>query len=482
MKLSKSFITTVLSVILLALSSCERVLEVEPEFNKDGSQIFTNLKDYEFALTGAYAAFRQVGYFGNGGQTSGTWGTLPDMMSDNIVQTGEDLANFQNQTNWEYTADEADIDLAWSSAYYVIGQANLVLRNIDRFTTEDAKKVNRLKGQALAIRGMVHFDLLRFWGESYERNSTAKGIPYKTSVDAEDLPSRLSVKETWDAIFKDMQEAETLLGDVDAAINSNTNKTKLDRNAVRALLARMHLYAKNYAEAETFATQVITAVPLASKTAFPEIWKDGSVAEVLWAVSFNPGEGTPSANIHAASTNRNRYRPSAPLEALYDKTNDIRYPAYIGTRVLSGNTRKIVNKHLGKGTALDNIVNWKALRTGEMYLIRAEARALQTGKESDALADLNALRAARIKEYTDVTLAGQALLDAIADERRRELFVEGHRWFDVKRTTKTIVRTDVALQSTVDSIGSTAREWNWPIPTSELDANANLKPQQTTGY
>jgi hypothetical protein len=483
MKLHKLFIGLGLSCAAV-LSSCEKIIEVEPEYVKDGSQIYTSLKDYEFALTGSYALFRATAYYGTGAQTTGSWSILPDMMGTNLVQTAEDLANWQNQVNWVYTADESDVTEAWIAAYSVIAQANLTLRNIDRFAVDgDVKAVNRIKGQALAIRAMVHFDLLRFWGEEYDRNSTKLGIPYKTVVDIEDKPARLSVKESYDKILADMEQAETLLAEVDKEVNAGTARANIDKAAVQALLARIHLYAKNYAQAESYATLAIDARPLAARTDFPNIWKDATTAEVIWAVPYNAGEGSPATGIHISSSNRNRFRPSSALEATYDQTNDIRFASYFGSRVLSGASRRIVTKYYGRGTAADNLVNWKALRTGEMYLIRAEARALQGAVQALAgLADLNALRAARINNYVPVVLTGQALLDAIALERQKELFGEGHQWFDVKRTTKTINRTDVVLTTTIKTLAPAAREWTWPIPTGELDANPTIKPQQTPGY
>ena len=123
------------------------------------------------------------------------------------------------------------------------------------------------------------------------------------------------------------------------------------------------------------------------------------------------------------------------------------------------------------------------MRTGEMYLTRAEARAMLGGaKEVLALTDLNDLRAARINGYVPVVLTGSALLDEIALERRKELLGEGHRWFDLKRTTRSINRTDAVLTSAKKVLVSTAREWVWPIPQGEIDANPAIKPQQSAGY
>jgi hypothetical protein len=251
----------------------------------------------------------------------------------------------------------------------------------------------------------------------------------------------------------------------------------------------VYLYTKDYAQAENYAGLVITARPLATSAQFPTIWTDASVNEVVWSVAFNLGEGVPSAGIHVAGNNRNRFKPSAALEATYDQANDVRFTSYFASRTLSGNSRRIVSKFYARNSAPpasgDNLVNWKAIRSGEMYLIRAEARALQAGKESLAMDDLNALRTARILNYiTPTPLTGTALLDAIYLERRKELFAEGHRWFDLKRTTRTINRIagDAPLASTPLSLAASSRAWNWPIPTVEINSNPNIASQQTTGY
>jgi hypothetical protein len=139
----------------------------------------------------------------------------------------------------------------------------------------------------------------------------------------------------------------------------------------------------------------------------------------------------------------------------------------------------VVVKHLGKGTTTEGVVDWKAFRTGEMYLIRAEANA-NSNQAALALADLNTLRAARINGFVSGTESGAALTNAIELERRKELFMEGHRWLDLKRTTRSINRGEIAAPTTQSVLASNSRSWVWPIPQSERDANPNMS--QNSGY
>ncbi|MES1250101.1 MAG: RagB/SusD family nutrient uptake outer membrane protein [Chitinophaga rupis] len=129
-----------------------------------------------------------------------------------------------------------------------------------------------------------------------------------------------------------------------------------------------------------------------------------------------------------------------------------------------------------------NLVDIKLYRTGEMYLIRSEAYA-QKDNLTDAAADLNALRAARISGYVDQTFANkQALLDALVTERFKELAFEGHRHFDLRRNSLPIQRNP---EDAVNALGAvllkpTDAQYVFPIPNTELRANKNMK--QNDGY
>jgi hypothetical protein len=95
------------------------------------------------------------------------------------------------------------------------------------------------------------------------------------------------------------------------------------------------------------------------------------------------------------------------------------------------------------------------------------------------MADLNALRTARISGYVNENLSGATLINAIADERRREFIGEGHRFFDLKRTTRTLTRGStcgVLALSPIDrcSLTPTAKEWTFPITETLRNANPNL--------
>jgi hypothetical protein len=474
--------------ILLAASclvSCKKILNIEPEFTLDGQQL-NSIQDYEFALTGAYTGFRSTSYYAATDGASNAFACLPDILSDNTNETGESLGNERVFSRWAYAEDETQIENTWIAAYRIIRSANIVENNIDKYASEDPGAANRIKGQALAIRALAHFDLMRYFVDNYDRNSTSPGVPYMTVFDYEQKPPRGTVKEDYDHIEQDLKTAKSLMSNMDHAINSGSSRAYIDANAINAILAREALYSNQLDSAIKYATLAINARPLAPRVVFPDIWTDASTSEVFWSCIFEAGQGAPGSNVYFPTTNRSQYRPNPTLVSTYDAVNDIRYTSYFKT-INTGNppnpsnpSRLVLSKYLAKAAQLgkpDGVVNFKAFRTGEMYLIRAEAYARQ-GDDVDALADLNTLRAARIDQYVPAVLAGTALKDAIALERRKELICEGHRFFDLKRTTRTISRANC---SSFCTLGPSDREWTWPIPQPEIDANANILPQNP-GY
>jgi hypothetical protein len=469
----------VLPCILFA--TCKKVLKIDPQYQLDKKDL-KSISDYEFALTGAYQAFQSTNYYSATAAASNAFACLPDMLADNVNESSESLGNERVFSRWSYAQDENQIENTWIAAYRIITRANIVENNIAQFATENQGAVNRIRAQALAIRALAHFDLLRYWAEDYDRNSAKPGVPYMTIFNYEQKPSRGTVKQTYDHIEQDLQTAKTLMGNMDQAINASGSRAYIDAIAVNAILARMYLYSNQLDSAIKYAGLVIAARPLAPRVVFPDIWTDASTTEVAWNCVFESGQGTPGDNVYfpvaPAGSGRAEYKPNPTLVASYDQVNDVRYNSYF--KVIAG--RLVLSKYLAKASQLskpDGVVNFKAFRTGEMYLIRAEAYAKKgAATETLGLSDLNTLRAARINGYVPVTLTGAALLSAIDMERRKELICEGHRFFDLKRTTHVINRTDCTSFCT---LSATNRAWNWPIPQPEIDANPAILPQNP-GY
>lgn len=492
---NKLFIALALAGLLVQGCSKKEIVELTPEFQVDALTNPSSMAQVEQVLLGAYAGFRNANYYGSGSGTGAGWSLMPDVLSDNLYEAVESLANSRDMADWLYTPQTGQIAGIYTAPYQVIASANVVLRDVDKFTTPANRKMaNRIKGQALAIRALAHFDLMRYFSVNFDRNSTSVlALPYvkEFTVNTTNRLKRLNNKEYYDNIFADITQALPLLADVDRPVNpaSRTTRPFIDQTAVYALQARVNLYAGDWQGAVTAATQAINRVPLVtSQAVFSGMYTEANPGETIWNVQFESGQSGPTFLVYFATVQRSYFRP-APEVATTDgasgliRSNDIRYNAYftpIGGRLA-------MTKYRGKGAASvsDGNANFPVFRTGEMYLIRAEAYARMGGaNEVLAMNDLNTLRAARIPGYTPEVLVGSALLTAIANERRRELFGEGHRFFDLKRTTRTITRGS-ACGSALSVAGNctllpNAREWALPIPESVINANESMV--QNPGY
>lgn len=458
------------------IGGCSKFIEVEPTHELDGTQFFKNLDDVEYQLTGAYSRLRSTQWFGD---DTNPFMSLPDMISDNLYETNFSLRGFTTHIRWSITQDDTRVAGVWGAGYNIILNANIVLSKVDEFASENQAKANRLKAQALVLRAMTHFDLMRYFADDYERNSTVLGVPYNKSTDKEVKPARETVKANYDNIYADLTEAISLFENVDKPINGS-QRTLIDGWVAKALMARISLYNENYEDAVDYATEVIDEFPLATRAQYPGIWTDANSAEVIWSYVFVAGQGRIGGNIYWAPNDRLSFTVSKDLEATYDEVNDIRYSTFFIPDYRPNVTG--FKKFLAKESMLgnpDGVVNYKAFRVAEMYLIRAEALMKQASpNEAGALADLNALRVARIDGFTAGTETGTDLEEAIELERRKELIAEGHRFFDLKRTSRIINRDNCTVSCTLDA---DSRAWTWPIPTAEILANPNIG-DQNPGY
>lgn len=473
---------------VLAIQGCkqEDIIELDPEFALDAVKEASTLAQVEGILDGAYANFRLADYYGSGSGTGGGAAIMPDVLSDNLYETTQTLANSRAMADWTYQQNTAQINNIYNAMYKVISVANIVLRDVDKFATPATqKKVNRIKGQALTIRALAHFDLFKYFANDYDRNSTTTlALYYSKSfiVNAQEKPARISNKLYYDALFADMTAAEPLLGDVDVAINptSLVTRPRLSLTALHVLRARVSLYAGLWAEAITAANKGIALAPalVNNQTTFSGMYNGAAAGESIWNVQFDAGQSGPTFLVFFATNNRSYFRPALEVATIAGTTgliqsNDIRYAAYF-TNIGSA---LALTKYKGKGTVSDGNANFLAMKTGELYLIRAEAYG-RNNQDVLGMNDLNTLRTARIANYVPQVLTGAALQTAIADERRRELIGEGHRFFDLKRTTRTITRGSTCGTALSPAgkctLAPTAREWTFPIPEAVTNANSNM--------
>lgn len=498
MKLSYIKSIALAGVMLFSASACKKALSPELTYAIESSRL-KNITDFERVLNGAYAFMRNDGYYRFGYTAGGDVGT------DNMIETTSSLGNNRSLAQWFYSSGSSGVARLWSSPYQVINQANAVLDNIDNLAETAPGQKNRIRGQALALRALAHFDLMRYFAVEYDRNSPALGVAIKTKSEAS-FPARSTVKECYDFIYKDLTDAEVLLEEVDITINPNNRRIKLDINGVRAIRARVSLYAKEWADAKEYADKVInesginlgsisggvglTSGTIGNTTSFQSVWFNdlNSGAETIFAVAFNVGQGSPG-NIPLDGVNA--FTVSNDWRSLFTgtPTNDVRYNVtYNPSASPAANSYlKFSGRFNGTSIARDGNVDVKVFRVAEMYLISAEAN-FNLGNDADARTAIRTLRTNRISGYSAGTDAIGDILGAIQLERRKELIGEGHRWFDAKRYGLGFDRGaapgDGDCPSTAPNCIIEAGDYRfvYPIPLAEIQANTAMKSQQNPGW
>jgi len=449
---------TILCAVLILTSSCAK-LDLSPTDSISPDKAYRNLGDVNMGLLGAYAT---VDY---------TPMSVVSTVSDEATFPVENTVGNSDAFRWLYDPSYGSVTNLYYDYFRGIDRVNRTLAGLNAINllASETALANRYKAELLGLRAFFHFELLRNYASKYENG--AMGIPYmKTSEIA--YPARLNFETVIAEIKNDLIEAKNLMP------ASFTDKTRITKTAISAIQARTALYEKNWSDAITYATEVINAFPLATKAQFPGLWTDANDSEVIWKAKRVGTTDSRLGDFYYRQTGGIvLYAPAFKLINTFDAVNDLRYTAYIKFDATRTGTKSqyLVNKYIGGTSSAPGLVDLKMFRTGEMYLIRAEARAESTG---DAAGDINALRAARINNYVNASFADKpTLIDAILLERYKELAFEGHRFYDLRRRNLPVQRlaADAANASGAVLLPVTAAQYTFPIPLTEIQINKNTK-------
>lgn len=478
MKLSISAIA--FGFLLISLTGCNKQLNTSPQTSLTQLNTFSDIQN---AILGCYNGFQSSNYYNSpavSGSSSG-WSTIPDLMGDDFVEDLESLGNWRSLSEMSFAADNGQVQGLFTQPYEIISRANNLLQSLPPFETGgNATETLQIKAQALAIRAMAHFDLMRYFAQDFARNSANPGVPYVTSFNAQDpfskLPTRLTVSQDYDSIYADLNNALSYYQQV-GDLTNNTARNFIDSLVIHAIRARVNLYASQWSDAINDANIALSLRPLGTASDYVATFSVSSEAtppsEVYWAI---PSDNTMTPGLATNGSSPN-YRVSSATSSIISSLGG----AYIDSGICRFNQTGINNYPRTICWKYPGINSFKVFRAGEMILIKAEAEA-NLNMTAAALTDLNTLRTNR--GITTGSETGPALLTAITTMRRIELLGEGHRWFDLKRTTRTIDRSDCGLAegsaSSACSFLSTARGWVFPIPLNDITANPKLV--QNPGY
>ncbi len=461
--------------------SCNKLLETNPKESID-LNIATKSKDaLKATIISVYASMRGSGYYGR------DFIVQCEVLADNGEITSSNSNRFVSEAN---NQPRAQVNI-WNACYVNIFRCNYIMKYIDQIKgfTEDEKQ--QLLGEAHFLRAYNYFDLVR----SYARNPRFMydfdlGVPIVTDaiLDVTDpafpgYPARAKVDEVYAQIVKDLDSAELKLGRAEASSITQIAPFRASKLAAVALNSRVKLYRGDWAGAEASATSAISLMPFNSPKLKVEFVSDSATymskwgnlhPEMIFGLSFEAYEslGTDAIQYiyykHPILGGYGDITARAELLAdYYGGTADPRRRSLIKQDVKSSQIVYYCLKWPGAKPYRggDDIM---LIRASEVYLNRAEARAMQPGKESGAMDDLNKVHT-RTKLAPIAALTGDDLTKEIWRERRIELAFEGHRLFDLLRTGRNIVKGATTIENKDYRLVA-------PIPTTETDVNKNLKP------
>lgn len=465
-------IVKIFFIVVLALSftSCEDFLVREPLLDDSYENTLSNWDGLNKATVGCYGPLYSEDWYGAG------LPILADLKADNAKSSPISSGRYQNDYNW--LQDPSNTSALWTRAYVAITRACNVINALDEldYTTlvADAtpEQLDHLKAEALFIRALGHFDLLRMYAQPYTHDPNSLGVPIILETPSPmDKPARNTVSEVYDQIITDLTDAIPLFTDDGIDRGEIDPKGFASANAAKALLARVYLYMGDYPAVYSQTEDLIDTTDTGLYTAaeYTTVWGEDAAKEIIFEVWGNDQQSYApyweEIGYMYDPTGYGDVCATSGLLALYE-AGDVRANLFQGDSNYPGYFWP--TKYPGKGSP-NRSNNIPVLRMSDVVLMRAEA-ALAIGKPGEAQKLLHAVRSRR-----GLTSTPAATEQDIFDERRRELCFEGHLLFDYARLNKNLDRNDEDNRITgFEDISFPSYLWAMPIPIQEIEANENI--------
>jgi len=436
--------------LIISLFSCE-ILDVEPPYDKVlAENAISDKRGLEAAINGVYDGMQS-------GAIVLDYLVISDLAADNLEAVGSKIDYITINNNDPFSTN-IYVEAVWNAHYDVINRANNILDNLGSVEGVSEAEANRAEAEMRTIRAICYFNLVRMYGGVPLRETAVSG-----ATEEEIFIGRASESDTYAFIQSDLETAETLLEEA-----GRGNSVTIDEPTVKALLARLHLYQENWAEAEAYAKSVINDFGYELVEDYASIFDESNSSnEIIFQVDFLNDDDVNTIARWLLAAGRYEAAATEDIFNLYDN-QDIRATVSVG----NAGGDFFCNKYTGLQNDVDNLI---VSRLSEMYLIAAEAINEQAyDANSEAFDFINDVRdRAGLDELTNLEATNQASLrEAIALERRKELAFEGHRWHDLVRTNQAQTVLDI----------DNPNKLLFPIPQSEIDTNKHPDMIQNEDY
>lgn len=436
--------------ITIAATSCEGFLDIMPDGQVKRDEMLATNEGVEDALYGVYAKLRNTTLYGQEMYFSSL-----EIMSQTLYCYGNTGVTALGQYDYNNTTVKNVFAMIWNDMYNNISNVNSVL-NAPLVDGANAYPANIYKGEALALRAMMHFDLMRLFAEQITVNPNAKGIPYATEFSLK-TPDFETLAENYNHVLADLQEAERLLADEGEYENTTSFMTDrqihLNLHAVRALMARVFLTKGDKEKALEYAEKVIAQSGRQLKTK-TEVINDVagvlSKKECLFGVYFSGFYTQVSAKLQQTISYSSLDLRGDFMEMYENGVSglDFRTTAYFTSVDMGGTAKYRLSKFTdiydlqnnASARPADLIQGINMIRLPEMYYIAAEClldkdypKALDYFNEVVTNRGLDALSGEGEETLTQ---------EVINTERYKEMIGEGQTFFNMKRLNLSIPSYD----------------------------------------
>lgn len=454
-----------LSLILLGgiCTGCDRFLDVQPKDQYTEKQLLATRGGYYTAMNGLYNNLTSNSLYGK---------NLSYELIDVISKRYAPLAKstyLASLNSWGYAEENVSkaLESTWATAYTTILNCNVILENL---ATQQGilspAETNLMKGELLALRAFLHFDMLRLFGPIYKEDPSAPSIPYNESVKIMNLPLLSADSIVHNKIMRDLDEAEKLLakdpvipeGPMASALEDENEvylryrQLRMNYYAVLALKARVYLYAGEKDKALQAAYKLLKDKTVSEW--FPPVDPNKLLAnnvdpdrvfstEVLMGIYMKKRGDIYTYSFDAENAGNNFLQPRNSFvdgNLFAGETQDYRYQSQWAQATSIGVTGHIFTKYkaIQDGDAKLFYSSFMPLiRLSEMYYIAAECEP----KVSDGNSWLNQIRT--LRGLPEITITDEnELMSKLRIEYLREFWGEGQIFFMYKRLFVNILNTE----------------------------------------
>ncbi len=427
----------------VVLSSCDSFLDITPT----GRVIASTGEEYRDMLTNEYKSFSKDRY-------------MTTIRTDELRLTGQtssdDRDSYLDLWLWkDENPSPTTTYFSWRNYYHSIYIANYIIEHQDEIKDAAVKDVRQLVGEAYMMRAYNHFLLVNLYAEPYTHctPATTRGVPMMLEANVNAIPPSSSVEAVYQQVLADISAAADYLNVAQWPEGKNYRFTTVSADALRA---RTYLYMGRWQDALTVAERVIAA--------HGEL-EDLNVATSLLPDNFKSVENIVALEQFSSNMSTVINFPSTDFIGMY-RTGDQRKSKYF--KKATSTTYSLIKKD-------EN--SYCSFRSAEAYLTAAEAAA-QLNDLPRAINLLKPLMQKRLNSSaygTTLTLMESMtqaeLLEEIYDERARELAFEGHRWYDLRRTTQPALTHTFAGETYT----LTPEKYTMRFPTEAVESNPEIE-------